>query len=62
MCVFFGGITQAVSPVRYTCVVLDFKMELIELVDVADVHLLFIQLCLVEVLINQKEQIIFIIM
>lgn len=38
-----------------TCVVLGLEVQLVQLVDVADVHLLFVQLRLVEVLQAQKR-------
>ena len=42
--------TQFRCTVDHTCVVLSLQMQVMQLVDVTDVHLLFIQLCLVEVL------------
>lgn len=41
---------KAVYSFQCTCVVLCFQMQIIQFVNVADVHLFFVQLCFVEVL------------
>lgn len=39
-----------------TCVVLCFQVQVVQFVDVADVHLLFVQLSFVEVLMGVRKR------
>lgn len=44
------------SPGRITCEVLGFKVQVVKLVDVADIHLFLVQLRLIKVL-GEKVQV-----
>lgn len=50
-----ANLTAVRSHCSRTCVVLGLQVQVVQLVDVTDVHLLLVQLCLIEVLTKTKE-------